>query len=76
MASTEKVPLPWIGTVTCVSAAPANSTNRRRTSAFMAMKRRSRDPQSCSIARLTLSEVVRGPGVSSQGSRSALIEIS
>ena len=35
---------------------------------LMAMKPASREPQSCTMACLTLAEVVSGPGVSSSGS--------
>ena len=51
------------------SPPPAMSASRRRTRAVMAMNAASREPQSASIARRVLSAVVRGPGVSSNGSR-------
>src|SRR5499427_2325409 len=69
MASTMKVPLPWSGTQTCVPSPPASSTSRSRTRALSLMNSVSRDPQSRSIASLTVRDVVRGPGVSSQGLR-------
>ena len=68
VASTAKVPLPCTGTQTCVASAPATASSCSRTSRLMAMKRLSREPQSRSIASLTVLEVVSGPGVSSQGS--------
>src|SRR5262245_53674444 len=69
MASTMNVPLPWSGTQTGRPCPPANSTSRSRTRALSLMNSTSREPQSRSIASLTVREVVRGPGVSSQGSR-------
>src|SRR5215468_3244169 len=69
MASTMNVPLPWSGTQTCVPCPPASSTSRSRTRALSLMNSTSREPQSRSIAALTVREVVSGPGVSSQGSR-------
>src|SRR5262245_46416597 len=44
------------------------SGRRSRTWALMARKPVSREPQSCSIAVLTLKDVVRGPGVNRSGS--------
>ncbi len=64
IASTAKVPDPWTGTATWLSAALASSTSRARMRRFSAMKAPSRDPQSRSIASFTVREVVSGPGVS------------
>src|SRR5262249_53453146 len=69
MASTANVPLPWTGTHVWESPPLASSTSRSRTRRLMAMNAASREPQSRVIAALTVAEVVRGPGVSSQGSR-------
>ena len=68
IASTAKVPEPCTGTVTCVPCAPASSTILSSTILLMAMKPASREPQSWTMACLTLAEVVSGPGVSSSGS--------
>src|SRR5262249_27540331 len=51
------------------AAPPPRRTSRPRTRRLMAMKAASREPQSRAIAAFTVSEVVSGPGVSSQGSR-------
>ena len=72
-ASTEKVPLPCIGTQTCFSAAFTMAISRSRTRAVTALKLLSHDPQSRSIALLVASDVVSGPGVSRMGSRSRLL---
>ncbi len=64
-ASTAKVPLPWIGTATCVSATPASAASRVRTPSDKAMKGLSREPQSRPMAARVAAEVVSGPGVSS-----------
>ena len=54
IASTAKVPLPWIGTQSNSPAvSPASATSRRRSSAVMARKSSSHEPQSRSIAALT-----------------------
>ena len=60
-------PLPWSGMATKRSWPPASSTSRLRMRAFIATNRPSRDPQSRSMARLVVSEVVNGPGVRSNG---------
>ena len=64
-ASTAKVPLPWIGTATWVSATPARAASRVRTPSDRAMKAASREPQSRSSAARVALDVVNGPGVSS-----------
>jgi hypothetical protein len=69
MASSANVPLPWSGTQTCVPAPPARRTRRSCTRALSATNSRSREPQSRSIARFTVIDVVSGPGVSRYGSR-------
>ena len=51
-ASTENVPLPCIGTQTCVSWPWMMSTSLRRTSAVTALNAASHEPQSRSIALL------------------------
>src|SRR6266446_2705994 len=66
--STAKVPLPCMGTQTWVPVPPPSATSLSRTRRLMAMNFVSREPQSWSIACFTVSEVVSGPGVSSQGS--------
>src|SRR6266550_7739401 len=71
--STEKVPLPCIGTQTCVSRPLTIAVSRSRTRAVTALKLASHEPQSRSIAALVVSEVVNGPGVSRMGSRSELL---
>ncbi len=71
IASTAKVPLPCSGTATWLPMPPASSTSCLRTRAFSAMKSRSREPQSRSIAALTLCEVVSGPGVRREAGRAA-----
>ena len=43
---------------------------RLRTRSLVSIKTSSRDPQSCSIDSLVATDVVKGPGVRSQGSRS------
>ena len=68
IASTAKVPEPCTGTVTCVPCPPASSTILSSTIRLMPRKPASREPQSWTMACLTLAEVVSGPGVSSSGS--------
>jgi hypothetical protein len=68
-ASTENVPLPCIGTHTCVAAALTTARRRSRTAAVTALKFESHEPQSRSIAIRVGSDVVRGPGVRRIGSR-------
>ncbi len=68
-ASTENVPLPCIGTQTCVSWPWMMSSSLRRMSAVTALNSASHEPQSRSIALLVASDVVNGPGVSRIGSR-------
>jgi hypothetical protein len=68
IASTAKVPEPCTGTVTCVPCPPASSTILSSTIRLMPRKPASREPQSWTMACLTLAEVVSGPGVSRSGS--------
>ncbi len=68
-ASTEKVPLPCIGTTVCVPSPWTSASSLRLTSAVTRLNAESHDPQSRSIAVLVASEVVSGPGVSRMGSR-------
>src|SRR5204862_8199186 len=70
--SIENVPLPCIGTQTCVGAPLTMASRRSRTRAVTALNLLSHDPQSRSIADLVSSDVVSGPGVSRMGSRSKL----
>src|SRR6185312_4311448 len=70
-ASTANVPLPCIGTHTCECAPDTMSSRRSRTSAVIALKLESHEPQSRSIATFVASDVVSGPGVSNTGSRLA-----
>ena len=72
-ASTENVPLPCIGTQTCVSPAWMMSTSFARTRAVTSLNAVSHEPQSRSIADFVASVVVRGPGVRRIGSRSWLL---
>src|SRR2546428_3751772 len=72
-ASTENVPLPCMGTQTCVASALTIAVRLSRTRAVTALKRLSHEPQSRSIADLVASEVISGPGVSRMGSRSKLL---
>src|ERR1051325_10623725 len=68
MASTAKVPEPCTGTVTWLPCPPASATILASTILLMPRKLASREPQSWTMACLTLAEVVSGPGVSSSGS--------
>src|SRR5258708_16665240 len=68
MASTAKVPEPCTGTVTCVPCPPASSTILSSTMRLMRRNSASREPQSWTMACLTVAEVVSGPGVSSSAS--------
>src|SRR5207244_3383747 len=72
-ASTENVPLPCIGTQTCVSAPLITAVRRARRRAVTSLNALSHDPQSRSIADRVASDVVSGPGVSRTGSRSWLL---
>ena len=72
-ASTENVPLPCMGTQTCVVSPLTIAIRRSRTRLVTALKRLSHEPQSRNIADRVASEVVSGPGVSRMGSRSKLL---
>src|SRR3954471_9237329 len=67
-ASSEKVPLPCIGTQTWVPAPPTMSTTSLQMLAVIALNDVSHEPQSRSIACFVASDVVRGPGVRRMGS--------
>ena len=67
VASTAKVPLPWIGTATCVPATPASAARRVRMPSDRAMKAASREPQSRSMAALVRADVGQGAGGQQQG---------
>jgi len=66
-ASTENVPLPCIGTHSCVPCPWTIATKRSRMRPVMALKSASHDPQSRNIASLVVREIVKGPGVSRYG---------
>ena len=70
MASTENVPEPCSGTHAWLCSAWAISSSIWQTAPVMLLKAASHEPQSCSMACLVRSDVVRGPGVSKSGSRS------